>query len=52
MKTKKEVIFNVLSKSEQKNVMGGLVPPTPKDNENKSAIQKLRDEILSGTVCW
>lgn len=52
MKTKKEEKFNVLSENEQKKVIGGLVPPTPKDNENKSVIQKLIDEILSGTVCW
>lgn len=51
MKTKNERMFKTLSKKELRNVMGGLVPPSPNENEKNSPIQQIIDEFKSGFIC-
>lgn len=41
-----------LSEKELRNVMGGLIPPPQNENEKKSPVQQVIDELRSGFICW
>lgn len=50
MKKKQKQVMETLNEKDQKDVMGGILPP-PKD-ESKSFIDQIFNELKDGWVCY